>query len=368
VLSGGQWCNSFSAWLKFYMQKIGGIVIDSNPLLVDPASATNGFLPGTGADNVHVSCNGGIRDGRVIAQQLHTFFRPCSGFTPSNSDQYSTTTPLSNMLPSTVSGFPGGTFPNTVALATIPKTSTPVQMGTVWVQAWSATNTGSRTITAEVLTRTDTTPDGTLIPGNELKLSFSAGSGANSVNVQFTNNTNAYIYLSSNGTNSGTPYLSIGDQFQMDVEIYIPATNIVSGVPVPNLEANVIYDTPRVSVEQGVQYISGGYRSFKYGAFSNGTALFNKLPGPGGGTASLGTDLRLSGVGENGTYKPSAVISTPPIKWIGNYNGTGTAVTVTPLIYINIPSGTNPTTVPFVVYIRGVSLRKIDPATAYPYN
>lgn len=368
--SAGQWCQSFTAWLKSYMQKVGGICIDTNQLLVDPSSATNGWLPGTNADPpspngaVHLSTNGGIRDGRLIAQQLAPIFRACSGFNPSNSDIFSTAAPLSNMLPSPVANFPGGTFPSTVASATVPKTDTPIQMGTLWVQAWSAStqNAGNRTISAAVQARTDTTQDGTLIPGNELKITFSAGTGVNSCNVQFANNTSGLIYLTSNYQAGGTPLLSIGDQFQMDVEIYIPLNNPDSGLP--NLEPSVIYAVPAVSCDQNLQYANGAYRRYKYGTFTNGSTLFNRVNGTS--TASnLGTDMRLAGIGESGTYKPSAVISTPPLRWTGNYNGTGTNIYVVPMIQVGITSGSNAN--PFVVYIRGVSLRKIDSTAAYPY-
>jgi hypothetical protein len=354
----GQWDNSFTSWLKLYLQKVGGICIDTNLLLVDPTSASNAFLTATSADGLHLSCNGGMRDGRIIAQQLYPIFRPMSGWTPSGTDRYNASYPYGNLLPSPVSNFPGGTFPGTVASSTLTAAlDTPVQMSTVYVQAQAFNNTGTRNVKAQVAARTDTTADGTPIPGNELVITIEPGTGANACFIAFGNNSSGYFYPTTNGTGTGTPILNIGDQYQMDVEIYIPSSSVEDGV---------IYDIPRAVTRQNIQYNSGVFRQAVYGTFTNGTQYFNQVSYPGGAIATLGKDMRISGIGENGLYKPSAIISTPPMKWLGNYDGGNQSIYMIASVSFGIVSGT--TSVNFVAYIRGISLRKLDPNTAYPFD
>jgi hypothetical protein len=286
--------------------------------------------------------------------------------------------PSANVLPppSGVTNFAGGTFPATVAVATLlDSTNTApqyAQMGNVFVQRQAATNTGTRTITAEVVQRTDATIDGTLIPGNELKITFSPGTGLNTVVIHsaapYAINAslweiNGKFFLTTSKTQAGTPLFNVGDQFMGEAEVYIPEES---------LDTTGIYQTPGLTVGQLVQTSTSSFKTFSYGMFTNGSQVFNVNAANPAINPGIGKDMRLVGYGGNSyitggsTYRPSFVMSTPFVKWLGNYNGNATSYGTYYTLTFGIRTGT--TTAPFVVYVRGMSLRKVDSTAAPPLN
>lgn len=323
-LSANKWAKQWNRWLWNYANVGGWITIDTTKLLVDPTSNIGAGLAAMYADNVHLNDVGGLMDGHDIANKISN---PAigSGFTGSSgpiilngndeinsaADQYdSALNPTGTIAPLT-GGIPVGVFSGTVGAVAIAGTQTVVGQGL------SALNFGAGTSapTIGISPRTDTTPDGTIIPASEAVCTFGNGTGPKEMEL-FLNGSGGSIL-------PGAGTYTAGDKLKLSMEYEIDPASITPGV---------VYVAPNLVLAEDA---------------STGSRISVSSLG-GAGNTLTGSQLVTKGV-----------ISTPVLLTRSN------STDIVPQIYVGISSGT--LTTPLVIRIRSISLRKADPVYGEPF-
>jgi hypothetical protein len=120
------------------------------------------------SDGIHLSTNGAMQDAYDFVDKFSWMF-PKSAYTTlsSKTDGYNSTyNPNGDLV---------GLMPLSATAGLITLTASFQTIGPFQVKTFGA---GSSTATAQISARTDTFPDGSVVPGNELVITFSAGTGS----------------------------------------------------------------------------------------------------------------------------------------------------------------------------------------------
>lgn len=266
-------------------------VLNTRDRLSDRASTVGAMISGYAIDGLHINAAGAIQDGYAFAQQFGFLFPQ------SNTGMYCQTDAFdsSNNHYGDITG--GGIF--TAAGSVVTLDGTLKAVGNCFATVSGA---GTSTATAQLLARTDTYADGTVIPGFELVIKFSAGSGSKAVVVTFgPSGSGNYSLL---GPDSGNNTYAHGDELIASMEYSFDPASLGAG----NLSPVVL------ELNEGG---SGGQQITS--SFADGTAI-TTTPVKGGviGLPVLKVQNNSAYITCKATFKVSGTFDTTPtfrIKW-----------------------------------------------------
>lgn len=172
TLTLNQRCSALTNALETGAAQGKWYVMDSRQRLSDISSTTGAMLSQYTTDSVHLNGNGAVQDAYQFMQEFSWMFPNAFVSYASQTDPYNVTNnPQGDIGP--------GLMKTTASSISV--TSTPTAIGNYKVTLLGAGTGGANAI---IQGRTDTFPEGTVVPGYELVISFPSGTGDRHVQVQ----------------------------------------------------------------------------------------------------------------------------------------------------------------------------------------
>lgn len=303
----------YNKWLSDFCRQIGVIYIDSNYLSRDVNStnaAAGGDLSTIYADFVHVNALGAKRDGLAINNVLSKILPPNGTPVLAASDAFDATYNKVGTIAPLTSGIPAGLFSAVVAPTAV--TGTAQTLAGIRISTYGA---GTAIATAEVRASTATASDGSLLPGFELVLKLASGG---------TGPKNFYITLSNGAIAPSAATYTGGDYLQMEAEVYIPSSGVTT---------TCTYAMPIILIQENM---------------ASGTQFLT--------TFGAGRNI-VSGTTQDIAF--DGVLATPIITTTTGSTG------VLAVLDVGVQSGT--LTTDFIVIVRSITFRKVDPTYGEPF-